>query len=176
MKMKIQAELKAMGVIVDANEFTDQLADLFAETNRDQSVDNFRCRWRDVRDFCLLARQRMSLPENCDELIIRTLDNYRRDGGLNVGSGASPVEIKGRLASHGIEADVEDFNEVLRSTFRDYYNGWTVDQLLNRWSDSGHFCAIVRERFGVAESRAVDSLILAGLLGLRKHKLLRSGR
>ena len=82
--MRLEDELKAMGCDMDADTFRDSLADLFAETNRNCTVENLLCRWRDAGHFCALARYRLRLPETADELILRTLLNIRKQGELSL--------------------------------------------------------------------------------------------
>lgn len=167
--MRLDDELKAIGCNLDCAEFVDRLADLFAATNRDRSVDDLRCDWRDAKKFCQDVRARLKLADTADELILRTLDNHRRGGDLNVGEVRSRSNLRTKLQEIGFPGEPDDFRDEIAESFVAFVSGWSVDQLLNRWADAGYFCGIVRQLLGIKESPAADSVILSTMLAMRKQ-------
>lgn len=167
--MRLEDELKAIDCTLCPDEFRERIVDIYAETNRDRTLDLFRCRWMDLKDFCMAVRSHLDLPVTSDSLIVRTLDNIRRKGKLNVADRRPPQRfLKDELKEVAGAIGIEEFREVIVSTFKGHHAGWTVDQLLNRWPDSGHFCAVVRGHFSLPRSPRADALILHTLINLRK--------
>jgi hypothetical protein len=166
----LKNELEAVGCKLNGAEFNAKLEDLFAETHPNETADDLRCQWRQSRDFCRLVRSRAKLPETCDELVLRALDNIRRDGRLNLGDKPRRAArmMKAWLEQVGCPIGPDEFLEVIRGAFNDLFENWTVDHLLNRWADAGHYCSVVRHQSGFPE--CPDDLILRSLLNTRKKK------
>jgi hypothetical protein len=62
--------------------------------------------------------------------------------------------------------DPEQFLAGMKKAFEDNYPNFSVEDLLCRWRESSHFCAVIRSKFGVPDT--ADEFILRTLLNTRK--------
>ena len=62
--------------------------------------------------------------------------------------------------------DEDQFLKGMDKTFRESYPRATVEDLLCRWREAGHFCAMIRSKFGLPDT--ADEFILRTLLNYRK--------
>lgn len=167
--MRLEDELKAIGCSEDWETFEKVLGDTFTQGNRNCIVEDLLSRWREAKSFCVAIRRRYHLGITADEFILRRLLNMRKDEKLEKVGRRGWKPLSAMLEELGIDVNPDTFRDLVSNTFRSLYRGRvTVDGILTRWADAGHFCQVVRGHFDIPESPPVDSLILRTLTNLRR--------